>query len=168
MDKLEGLLRESSFDFSCYECSLHLAEEDKLRNLRDVVKFGVPCFSPLLRAWTGGSMHAGLEGRKVRQNTAPMFSGTTVLVFHRLAGKAFLENKRVRGSLFCIRSFLLVGLVVSCRHKSDGEGPLPLTKKNRAGEGLLIVSYLVLLTKFLYFLFSPLVDRPCLLVWGES
>lgn len=92
MNKCERLLLESFSDFSCYECSLHLAEEDKLRNLRDVVKFGVPCFSPLLRAWTGGSMHAGLEGRKVGHSAAPISLGTTVLVFHRLAEKAFVKK----------------------------------------------------------------------------
>ncbi|KFG47386.1 actin-like protein ALP4, partial [Toxoplasma gondii FOU] len=42
----------------------HLAEEPKLQTLRRFVQFGVPCFAPLLRAWTGGSMHAGLEGRQ--------------------------------------------------------------------------------------------------------
>ncbi|ESS30121.1 actin-like protein ALP4 [Toxoplasma gondii GAB2-2007-GAL-DOM2] len=46
------------------ELEAHLAEEPKLQTLRRFVQFGVPCFAPLLRAWTGGSMHAGLEGRQ--------------------------------------------------------------------------------------------------------
>lgn len=63
--KFARLLAVVFHDFCCRDCSLSLDEEDKLRHLRDTVQFGVPCFSPLLRAWTGGSMHAGLEGRKV-------------------------------------------------------------------------------------------------------
>ncbi|CBZ50019.1 putative actin [Neospora caninum Liverpool] len=46
------------------ELEAHLAQEPKLQTLRRLVQFGVPCFAPLLRAWTGGSMHAGLEGRQ--------------------------------------------------------------------------------------------------------
>ncbi|PHJ20056.1 actin-like protein alp4 [Cystoisospora suis] len=73
------------------ELDLHLAEEDKLRNLRGVVKFGVPCFSPLLRAWTGGSMHAGLEGRKEYKRAdydggAPIPDWTTWALFETSSG----------------------------------------------------------------------------------
>ncbi|PFH33839.1 actin-like protein ALP4 [Besnoitia besnoiti] len=46
------------------ELEAHLAAEPSLEKLRPLVNFGVPCFSPLLRSWTGGSIHAGLPGKQ--------------------------------------------------------------------------------------------------------